>query len=202
MSKGKSIATGTNVVIASLFMQIVFFAFFLLTELKFAFKVNSVVFSSGRTTNTWKTLNYTLLFTSLLILIRSVVRVVEFIQGFGGYIAKHEIYIYVFDAVLMFLVLLASIVTMPFGSIFKLEAQCSRAGAYWWFIFLCIYVTRCLYYFFPLFSFFFLFPYFYILTHLGAPRVSASCGRLFSTCMVAIALINLWWSIKRSHRYV
>lgn len=124
MSKGKSITTGTNVVIAGLFIQIVFFGFFLLTELKFAFKVNSVVFSSGRTTNTWKTLNYTLLFTSLLILIRSVVRVVEFIQGFDGYIAKHEIYIYVFDAVPMFLVLLAFIVTMPFGSIFKLEAQC------------------------------------------------------------------------------
>ena len=129
MSKGKSINTGTNIVIAGLFIQIAFFGFFLLTELKFAFKVGSTVSVSSRATATWKTLNVTLLFTSLLILIRSIVRAVEFIQGFDGYIAKHEIYIYVFDAVPMFLVLLAFIVTMPFGSIFKLEAQCSRVGA-------------------------------------------------------------------------
>lgn len=122
MSKSKSITAGTNAVIAGLFIQIVFFGFFLLTELKFAFEVNSVVFSSGQTTNTWKTLNYTLLFTSLLILVKSVVRDIEFFQDFDSYIAKHGIYIYVFDVVPMFLVLLAFIVTMPFGSIFKSEA--------------------------------------------------------------------------------
>lgn len=38
---------------------------------------------------------------SVLIMIRSVFRVVEYLQGFSGYLLSHEYYLYVFDAVLM-----------------------------------------------------------------------------------------------------
>ena len=44
--------------------------------------------------------------TSILIMIRSVVRVVEYIQGYDGYLMKHEAFIYIFDALLMFVVML------------------------------------------------------------------------------------------------
>ena len=35
-------------------------------------------------------------------MIRSVVRVVEYIQGNDGYILSHEIFLYIFDGTLMF----------------------------------------------------------------------------------------------------
>lgn len=35
-------------------------------------------------------------------MIRSIFRVVEYLQGFSGYLLSHEAYLYIFDAVLMF----------------------------------------------------------------------------------------------------
>lgn len=43
---------------------------------------------------------------SLLILVRSIFRVVEYLQGWQGYILSHEIFLYIFDACLMFAVML------------------------------------------------------------------------------------------------
>jgi hypothetical protein len=43
---------------------------------------------------------------SVLILARSIFRVVAFIQGFDGYLIGHEVYIYIFDAVLMFIAMI------------------------------------------------------------------------------------------------
>jgi hypothetical protein len=43
---------------------------------------------------------------SLLILVRSIFRVVEYLQGWQGYILSHEIFLYIFDACLMLLVML------------------------------------------------------------------------------------------------
>lgn len=43
---------------------------------------------------------------SILILIRSIVRVVEYLQGYDGYLMKTEVFIYVFDALLMFVTML------------------------------------------------------------------------------------------------
>lgn len=42
---------------------------------------------------------------SLLIMVRSLFRAVEYLQGFDGYLLKHEAYLYIFDALLMFLVM-------------------------------------------------------------------------------------------------
>lgn len=46
---------------------------------------------------------YTLYFVSLLIMIRSLIRVIEYIQGNAGYILSHEIFLYIFDGTLMFI---------------------------------------------------------------------------------------------------
>lgn len=50
---------------------------------------------------------------SALILVRSVFRAVEFLQGFEGYLIGHEIFIYVFDALLMFIAMLVMNWTHP-----------------------------------------------------------------------------------------
>jgi hypothetical protein len=38
-------------------------------------------------------------------MVRSVFRAIEYLQGFDGYLLSHEAYLYGFDAVLMFLVM-------------------------------------------------------------------------------------------------
>jgi hypothetical protein len=49
----------------------------------------------------------------VLILIRSVYRVIEFIQGDNGYVISHEVFLYVFDALMMFLVMIVMNVFHP-----------------------------------------------------------------------------------------
>ncbi|KAJ8117509.1 hypothetical protein OPT61_g1309 [Boeremia exigua] len=53
----------------------------------------------------WKRHLYVLYAASALILIRSIFRVIEYIQGNAGYLLSHEVFLYVFDATLMFLVM-------------------------------------------------------------------------------------------------
>ncbi|KAH7130053.1 RTA1 like protein-domain-containing protein [Dendryphion nanum] len=53
----------------------------------------------------WKRHLYTLYVASGLIMFRSVFRVVEYVQGNNGYLLRHEYFLYVFDALLMFVVM-------------------------------------------------------------------------------------------------
>jgi hypothetical protein len=53
----------------------------------------------------WKRHLYVLYVTSALILIRSIFRVVEYLQGNNGYLISHEVFIYVMDALLMAIVM-------------------------------------------------------------------------------------------------
>ena len=51
---------------------------------------------------------FSLYVVSILIFLRSIVRVIEYLEGDGGYIISHELFLYLFDAVPMFL----AVVTM------------------------------------------------------------------------------------------
>jgi hypothetical protein len=53
----------------------------------------------------WKRHIYALYGGSALIMVRSIFRVIEYLQGNDGYLLKHEVFLYVFDAVLMLLVM-------------------------------------------------------------------------------------------------
>lgn len=48
---------------------------------------------------------YMLYIASGLIMIRSVFRVVEYLQGNNGYLLRHEVYLYIFDALFMLVVM-------------------------------------------------------------------------------------------------
>jgi hypothetical protein len=61
----------------------------------------------------WKKHLFALYATSILILVRSIFRVIEYIQGNAGYLLRHEVFLYVFDAVLMFAVMLILNVSHP-----------------------------------------------------------------------------------------
>jgi hypothetical protein len=49
----------------------------------------------------WKRHLYALYGSSALILVRSLFRVIEYLQGNSGYLLRHEVFLYVFDAILM-----------------------------------------------------------------------------------------------------
>lgn len=51
----------------------------------------------------WQKHLYALYVASMLILVRSVFRVIEYVMGNNGYLLKKELFLYIFDAVLMFL---------------------------------------------------------------------------------------------------
>lgn len=53
----------------------------------------------------WKKHIYALFGTSVLIMVRSVFRAIEYLQGSNGYILSREAYLYVFDAMLMLAVM-------------------------------------------------------------------------------------------------
>lgn len=126
--------TGEKIIIAGLFTQLFFFACFVIVAGVFHYRfvndkplqrqlgarasrnhrhVSSTSSSAPITsansalhTTPWKRHLYNLYITSGLIMVRSIFRVVEYLQGNAGYLLSHEVFLYVFDAVLMLAVML------------------------------------------------------------------------------------------------
>lgn len=107
-SSASAASHGQKIVLVGLFIQIIFFGLFITTALLFAKGA-----SNGSRKTPWRTALVILIFGSILIMIRCIYRVVEYIQGKTGYIMSHEVFIYVFDASLMFIVMLIFNVMHP-----------------------------------------------------------------------------------------
>lgn len=110
----KSISTGQNVIIGGLLVQIIFFGFFLISA--FVFQRRLALHSTAEGIAgylPWRKHLYALYTSSLLVLVRSIVRVVEYIQGMDGYVMSHEAFIYVFDGMLMFALMVIFLVIHP-----------------------------------------------------------------------------------------
>lgn len=94
---------GQKVTIVGLFVQLVFFGGFFTLSVIFHQRVQKLkcvrVLSMP-----YGPLLYTLFGVSLLIIVRCLFRIVEFCQGNAGYLASHEVFMYVFDTLLMFVV--------------------------------------------------------------------------------------------------
>ncbi|KAF6843734.1 Protein RTA1-like protein 2 [Colletotrichum musicola] len=93
---------GEKIIIAGLFVQIFVFGFFVITSVLFHVRLvkNPTTVVSTREIP-WRRYLNVLYITSAIILVRSVFRVVEYLQGNDGYLISHEIFLYIFDAVLM-----------------------------------------------------------------------------------------------------
>lgn len=100
------------IVIAGLFLQIAFFGLFVIAATIFHFRLarNPTRLALERP---WLKHMTGLYIVSILILIRSVVRGIEYIQGFDGYIMVHEAFLYAFDAVPMFFAVVTMSVIHP-----------------------------------------------------------------------------------------
>ncbi|KAF5723988.1 Rtm1p [Fusarium mundagurra] len=98
--------TGEKIILGGLFVQIVVFGFFVITTGLFHRKcLGNPTLAARDNAFPWK-LDLKVLYTvSVIILVRSIFRVVEYLQGNGGYLISHEVFLYIFDAVLMAIVM-------------------------------------------------------------------------------------------------
>ncbi|OHE96015.1 RTM1 protein [Colletotrichum orchidophilum] len=97
---------GENTIVAGLFIQLAVFGFFIITAALFHRKMMLVPTAKSQQPEIrWRYYLLTLYITSVLIWVRSVFRVVEYLEGNKGHLMTHEVYVYVFDATLMFIVM-------------------------------------------------------------------------------------------------
>jgi len=116
MSTGNSMKTGEKIILGGLFIQIVIFGIFAITAAIFHARLNRVpTEASLGTQSTWRSTMMMLYVVSALIIVRSIFRVVEYIMGHDGYPLRNEWTLYVFDALLMFGVVVAFAWRFPGG---------------------------------------------------------------------------------------
>lgn len=116
MASGKQedMDNGAHIVVGGLLVQIFFFSFFMTVMIIFDRRMKK------RPTEKYSSLFPTarkhmraLYASSTLIMIRNIFRTIEYVQGEKGYLLRHEYYLYIFDAVFMFGVLLVFNVVHP-----------------------------------------------------------------------------------------
>ncbi|KAF7985913.1 hypothetical protein HWV62_43820 [Athelia sp. TMB] len=101
-------STGQKISLFGLILQLVSFALYTVLLLVFGFRVMQqypqvwkLSTQGGR--KDWRVLYFVVCLTCIGILIRSVFRIVEFSQGYHGYVPTHEAFFYCFDSVPLFL---------------------------------------------------------------------------------------------------
>ncbi|KAK9320289.1 RTA1 like protein-domain-containing protein [Lipomyces orientalis] len=120
----QSLHTGQYVVIGGLAVQLLFFGFFMATAVTFHTRIHQ------RPTNTsisvpWSRHQYALYLASILILVRSVFRVIEYVEGNDGFLLRHEYFLYIFDAALMWSTMALFLVVPP-GQLTQMLAEGKR----------------------------------------------------------------------------
>jgi magnesium-transporting ATPase (P-type) len=113
--------TGETVTIVGLAIQLLFFSVFIITSTIFHLRIRSKPTSvsletpgmADWKTTSWETIMLTLYAASILILVRSIFRVIEYAQGNAGYLISHEVFMYVFDSMLMFFTMIVMAVYHP-----------------------------------------------------------------------------------------
>ena len=95
--------TGQNVILVGIILQLVWFGFFIAIAGLLQYRMNRHPTSAARNIeHKWKKYLMSLYVVSVLVIIRSIFRVVEFAQGHDGYLQSHEVYFYIFDSIPMF----------------------------------------------------------------------------------------------------
>jgi hypothetical protein len=118
---------GQYVIIAGLGIQIAFFGFFMIVTCIFHYRiVNKPTSRSHSISVPWQSYILVLYAASVMIMIRSVFRIAEYITGANGVLQSTELYIYIFDATLMFIVVALFIVFHPSKIISKESSRDSQ----------------------------------------------------------------------------
>lgn len=105
---------GSNIVIGGLVIQIVIFGFFIVVALVFNLRLKKSPTPAACDPGLqWQKHLHVLYLTSAIILIRNIIRVIDYAQGNNGFIVSHEIMLYIFDAFFIFLVVLILFLIHP-----------------------------------------------------------------------------------------
>ena len=98
---------GKNIILAGLFIQLVWFIIFVVVAALFHRRMLIVPTAAARQKHIpWQKHVRSLYLASGLIIVRSLIRFIEYAEGYDGYIASHEAFLYIFDTLLMFLVMI------------------------------------------------------------------------------------------------
>jgi hypothetical protein len=103
---------GERLIVVGLFIQLLFFGVFVIVSALFQRKAKDHL-AKVPADITWKKHLYTLYVISIFIFIRSIFRVIEYIQGNDGYLLRNEVWLYIFDAALIFMVCAAMNIVHP-----------------------------------------------------------------------------------------
>ncbi|KAJ5715765.1 uncharacterized protein N7483_012946 [Penicillium malachiteum] len=107
MVSSSSPSLGEDVIVGGLIVQIIFFGIFTITAIVFQTRIaKKPTTRSMQLDPIWHRHLMALYICSAFILVRSAIRVAEYVQGYEGYLMVHEAFIYIFDALLMFLTML------------------------------------------------------------------------------------------------
>jgi hypothetical protein len=105
---------GKNIVIAGLIIQIIIFGFFVVVTGLFHVRINKLpTGASVDSSLSWRKHMYTMYFCSAIILLRNLIRVIEYAQGNSGYVITHQWMLFVFDAIIMLSVTVIYFVLHP-----------------------------------------------------------------------------------------
>ncbi|KAJ5153742.1 uncharacterized protein N7500_009181 [Penicillium coprophilum] len=111
-----AMTTGEHITIGGLAVQLVFFTVFIVASSIFHYRIRNnpteKSVSRSRTTS-WEIAMVGLYVASILILVRSIFRLIEYAQGNSGYLISHEVFMYVFDSTLMFFAMVAMSILHP-----------------------------------------------------------------------------------------
>jgi len=92
---------GQRIILGGLFVQILFFGFFMAVAIVFHLRLRKNPTQASGVDTKWRTLLIALYVASTLILMRSGFRVIEYLQGKEGFLMSKEVWLYIFDGVLM-----------------------------------------------------------------------------------------------------
>jgi hypothetical protein len=98
--------TGEKVIIVGLFIQLSIFSCFVVVAGNYQYRLTKLPTPESNNPNIrWRWYLFTLYLTGGLVLVRSVFRVIEFIEGNHGPLMRKESYVFIFDGCLMIVLL-------------------------------------------------------------------------------------------------
>lgn len=110
-----SIELSKKILLGGLITQVVALGFFILTcwhaHGRIKRNPNDGILSDPSIS--WQNHFRVLELVTLILIIRSVVRTIEYLQGVDGFVASHELFIFLFDAFLMWLIMVAFLILHP-----------------------------------------------------------------------------------------
>lgn len=114
MATGKNPKVGEGIVIAGLMVQIIMFGLFAVCAILFQRRIARMPTPESASTSTpWRKSMRMLYIVSALIMVRSLFRVIEYAMGNTGYPLRNEWTLYIFDTLLMFIVMVVYYLWYP-----------------------------------------------------------------------------------------